>query len=843
MQARGAPEIGTVVDGYRYKGGNHRDRTSWEQVAAVDVSSEFGPGAMRYPGGNVGRIGPRGGYSDVNVPGANAGGGEIREFEANAAARATLMDQGLRDYDGAVRDGYNPTSWWNGAARNMEGVPVIGTGISNFMRSDVADRGRAAELQFTDGALRTTTGANAPEPEVVRADRSYFRAGGEGENVEVGKRQLRERFRDQSVRIAGDAYLAPPDPAGEMQPNGLPSYPGIRDAVAGVTGGMGTPPGGYGDSGGPIDPNAPQPGDVRISQQPLAPTDTPNSLSAQGYRYDSARDIWTRDRQEQAPSPQEAVADRRNDNDWWRRIDGAVRGAADMASFGFADEIAAGGDALIGRGRGDSFGDRYSSNLQIQRGLDRADQQDIPASRFAGQVGGGVASPGAFAAGRWAAAAPSLLTRMTSGAAVGGLFGGAYGAGSSEGNRLSGAATGTASGAAVGAALPALGSAARGAARGLFGGSASRRAEADILRDSGVFVTPGARAGGLAKSVEDLSQRAPILGTAVRGARERSVDSLNRAVGNRALSYIGEGVPASAAAGAETVDHVARQLGQQFDRAADMVPQVAPDELFFQNLARISQGVTDLPESAGRQFQSILQDRLSRLNGPVTGRQLRQIESEIGELSSGVEDQQLSRMLGGVRDELQDLLGRANPEAGEILQRARAGYREYATMRQASQAAGGNPFTPSQLLTAVRSMDQTVGNGSTARGQAPLQDLARAAKTIIPDGYGNPGTADAVGYGSLGLLGLSNAPLAAGVAGGLGAAATPYLMMGRKVIESLPPRPTAEQAQAAMAQLEKLAGSDPAVNSLKAQLTSIMLNGSRLAVPMGGAAAGGFAAQ
>ena len=838
MQARGAPEIGSVVDGYRYKGGNHRDRTSWEQVAPVDVSSEFGPGAMRYLGGNVGRVGPRGGYSDVNVPGANGGGGgEIREFEANAAARATLMDQGLRDYDGAVREGYNPTSWWNGAARNMEGVPVIGTGISNFMRSDVADRGRAAELQFTDGALRTTTGANAPEPEVVRADRSYFRAGGEGESVEVGKRQLRERFRDQSVRIAGDAYLAPPDPAGEMQPNGLPSYPGIRDAVAGVTGGMDTPTGGYGGSGGSGGPNTPQPGDVRVTQQPLAPTDTPNSLSAQGYRYDSARDIWTRDRQEQAPTPQEAVADRRDDNNWWRRIDGAVRGAADMASFGFADEIAAGGDALIGRGRGDSIGDRYSNNLQIQRGLDRADQQDTPVSRFAGQAAGALIAPGAATGGRFIANAPRLGHTLTRGAAVGGLMGAAYGAGSAEGNRLVGARDGAVGGALAGGAASTVVRAFPAAARGLFGGGRQRVDQVQALRDAGVFVTPGQAAGGFLKSLESVGARLPISGPAIRGARERGAESLNRAVANRALSNVDAGLPASVPVGAEAADFVSRRIGQEFDRAADMVPQVAPDEPFFSNLGQIAARRSDLAESSAAQFDNIIKDRLSRMTGPISGRQLRTIESELGGVASEVQDPQLRGMLMGVQSELQDLLARTNPEAGKVLQNARAGWADYVRMRDASAKAGGNMFSPSQLQTAVRTQDSSIGKGGVATGNARLQDLSRAANAVMPDSFGNPGTSDVGAW--IGLAGLAAAnPLAgATTAATLGAVATPYTMIGRRIVESLPRNAGPEQLRSAAQQLAKLAEQDPQVRPLLQQFMKSIGQASIPALSVAGGAA------
>lgn len=172
---------------------------------------EWGQGAFVLPNGEVRRRGPRGGFEKLgDIPGM-AGADtspDIKEFQANASARATLMDQGQTDYNKAVSEGYNPTSLRNQLARGIEGNR-LGNYLSDVVRDDVSERARAAELQFVDGALRTTTGANAPEPEVVRANRAYFRQPGEGAGVEPNKAALRGRFRDQAVRIAGPAYIQP----------------------------------------------------------------------------------------------------------------------------------------------------------------------------------------------------------------------------------------------------------------------------------------------------------------------------------------------------------------------------------------------------------------------------------------------------------------------------------------------------------------------------------------------------------------------------------------------------------------------------------------------------------
>lgn len=208
----GAPDVGTIVDGYEFMGGNHRDRTSWRR-------SPYGPRANSTPDGNVVITGPRGGTQIIRRAGgrggaAGGGGAPVREFEANASARATLMDQGDRDYERARASGYDPGTLGNTVAMGVEALPLVGPYAARLIRDDPADLGRAAELTYTEGALRTTTGANAPPAEVRNAARMYFRQPGEPAAVDPQRQTLRRRFRDTAVNNAGAAYHAPP-PDGE----------------------------------------------------------------------------------------------------------------------------------------------------------------------------------------------------------------------------------------------------------------------------------------------------------------------------------------------------------------------------------------------------------------------------------------------------------------------------------------------------------------------------------------------------------------------------------------------------------------------------------------------------
>lgn len=207
-----APRKGDIIDGYEFLGGDPNDQRSWQF---------WGEGARRLPTGAVVRDGPRGGLQTLGKADPMLEEAPIREFEANAAARATLMDTGLEDYRAARVEGYDPSHWKNVVARAVEDGPLIGGNyLSDVIRDNVSEKGRAAELQFVEGALRTTTGANAPDPEVVRANRQYFRQPGESEAVEKNRDRLRQRFRNTSVTVAGRAYQAPPPRERDGIPDG-----------------------------------------------------------------------------------------------------------------------------------------------------------------------------------------------------------------------------------------------------------------------------------------------------------------------------------------------------------------------------------------------------------------------------------------------------------------------------------------------------------------------------------------------------------------------------------------------------------------------------------------------
>ncbi len=356
--------------------------------------------------------------------------------------------------------------------------------------------------------------------------------------------------------------------------------------------------------------------------------------------------------------------------------------------------------------------------------------------------------------------------------------------------------------------------------------AAKPQTNGQILADIGVSTTIPQRMGRAAKGVEDLGKRAPILGQAMIGYQDRQLGQLNRGVALSALKPVGLTIPKEVKPGFDMVEFVDGALGKVYNRAAKMVPRVAVDDALVADFAKIGERRADLAESEARQFDSIVKDRLNRLrSGEASGDMVKTIHSELGTLQaeqSRKGNTALAAMLGDTRRAVMGLVERANPAARKLVRQADEGWRIYSMMNDAAAAASahGGIFLPGQLNTQVRRAGKSMGSNMAGKGRGPMQDIATAASQTIPDSYGNPGTANAVGAGS-GIVGLITAPAQTlGVAAGLGVAATPYFLAGRKVLEQLPVTASRAELMSAQRRLAELAANDPAVQALQRQVAA-----------------------
>lgn len=161
------------------------------------------------------------------------------------------------------------------------------------------------------------------------------------------------------------------------------------------------------------------------------------------------------------------------------KVDTAIRGAADVLSWGTADEIAASLNSGSLFGANDGLWGNYDEELNQQRGIDADDAQNRFGPRLGGQIGGGVLGAlalrraGGSLAANAAQAGKGWLPRLLGGAADGGIQAGLYGFGSGEGlkDRAESAAYNVPLGVALGTAGEGIATGFGAGWRALFGGA------------------------------------------------------------------------------------------------------------------------------------------------------------------------------------------------------------------------------------------------------------------------------------------------------------------------------------------------------------------------------------
>lgn len=320
---------------------------------------------------------------------------------------------------------------------------------------------------------------------------------------------------------------------------------------------------------------------------------------------------------------------------WFRHLDNLIRSVASGATFGLADEIAAGMGSLTGGGS-------YENLLEAERARDRG----ISAwTKVPGEIAGGAATAiaaGPIVAGTRIAQAGSRLPGWAQAAGLGGAFGGAYGFGTAEGgaeDRLKGAATGGAVGAAAGPAFYYAGRGLEQAGRAAIRGiqqrvgpqAAARRAIGQAF--SGDEMTVG-RARARLRELGPQATLADVGGSNVKG--------LARAAG---------GQPGPAKNRIEAIlkargEGEAMRIERAIRRGLDPEDFYAAEDAFLRNMR---EKAGPLYRQAYEKHQSIMSPRLNRLLTSQTGqRALRETAAIVAdERAAGA-----AKYLGAVDDEL-----------------------------------------------------------------------------------------------------------------------------------------------------------------------------------------------
>lgn len=377
-------------------------------------------------------------------------------------------------------------------------------------------------------------------------------------------------------------------------------------------------------------------------------------------------------------------------------------------------------------------------------------RQQNPGSTFAGEMSGGIM---AGLTGEAALARLGMNPGFLRGMVADTSMGAANGAGMADnGNRLLGAGQGALA-AGVGNAGGTAAAKVAGRAFSPTGG------ELRPLYDAGVRPTPGQRfansgtMGRILNTTEEALQSVPLVGQAIRGARQNARDQFQIGAFNEALSEIGEQLPAGMKPGTDPNAFTQNAFNRVYQQAKAGMRVVADEEL-SNELAQLAPDIATLGPAAQNKLKAIMRNNVNNrlANNTMSGEAFKKADAALGREiaryrnSAAPEDQALADVLQGVQTAIYSSARRHSPpEAVALLDAADAGYAKLVRIEEAAARRGGAPgtFSPANFDSAVQRASGGVRSKAYLRGDALMEDYARAGRSL-DDTLPNSGTADRV---------------------------------------------------------------------------------------------------
>lgn len=327
--------------------------------------------------------------------------------------------------------------------------------------------------------------------------------------------------------------------------------------------------------------------------------------------------------------------------------------------------------------------------------------------------------------------------------------------------------------------------------------NASLNPSLQLLRREGVRPTVGQSLGGWANRVEEKLQSVPVMGEAISSARQRAGDDLSRAAINRSLAPIGVELPAGVR-GNDAIQYARRTLGDAYDSILPAM-SVQQDAVFANSVGSlrgmVNQGA--LSNGTRRQFNSFINNEVEPLfqgQASMTGETLKRLQSKITEQikrtqqSTNADERLLSDAYRELGDQLNQLSVRSNPELAPVLSRVNEGWANFKRVQKAasSVAADEGNFTPAMLHNAVKAADKSKDKARFAEGNALMQDLSAAGKTMLSNKVPNSGTPERLATGGALLSGLYNPWIPAGLLSGAAMYSNPAQSLLRGAVSMRP---------------------------------------------------------
>lgn len=433
------------------------------------------------------------------------------------------------------------------------------------------------------------------------------------------------------------------------------------------------------------------------------------------------------------------------------------------------------GNAVTGNNLDSIIGATGGNQERASIALNDAGQAH-PVASFAGDMSGGVMAALMGEAGLARAGMASGLGRA---ALADTGYGAVAGAGASDdGNRAIGALLGAGAGLAGSLGGQAV-------AKGVGNAISPTGGGMNRLYETGVRPTPGQRFGDtgvIGKTVnaaEEGLQSIPVVGSAIRNARQDARDQFQVGAFNEALKEVGTRLPKNMKPGTAPHAYAQRVFDDAYNKAREGLRVQGDDEMAKQ-VTEMSADIKNLAEPSAKRFNAILENVVMRRaqNDVLEGAAYKKVQIDLGKTIRGIRkspsgDGELADALEQLQSILDDAARRhSDPEAIKALDAADRGYAKLIRIRDAAKARGGDDgtFSPVQFDRAVQKNARGPRSEEYLRGEALMQDYANQAKGLS-DKMPNSGTTDrgllaagVAGYvepttlGLLGALGLAYAP-------------------------------------------------------------------------------------
>jgi len=271
---------------------------------------------------------------------------------------------------------------------------------------------------------------------------------------------------------------------------------------------------------------------------------------------------------------------------------------------------------------------------------------------------------------------------------------------------------------------------------------------ANYLIGKGVIPTPGQMLGPTAAKLEDRLTSLPLFGNAIAAAQKRGLDQYNKAVLDDVVAPLG--IKAPSKIGYDGIDAVHEVIGKSYD---ELLPNLVfkVDDQLMADLGNLSSMAAEMPKEQAARFNDIVVKKfIGRLSETdmMDGNAFKGVESELSRIAkelrsdASFDNRELGAAVREVLVAVRKNLERSNPMFAGRLGKINQAFSNLVRAENAASRLGTEDgvFTPSQFMAAVRTSDSSIRKSKFARGEAAMQDVARAGKTVLSQKYPDSGT-------------------------------------------------------------------------------------------------------